>query len=175
MDWVDIRIKMPDDRILHRRLPATIERPNPETQQIERTAFDRETKRKVISSRGMFKGHSGTDLWYMRERPDHYYVLHIKLGYGFLRKGRDIFARSICTWTPSQGIDAFDQCLAMDIEDAVLLKELQRPAPRLDIFGQRSELKLIDYMIARGLLVPDPTGQSDGMLTPPPIIIPKKG
>lgn len=171
MDWVDVRVKMPDTRILHRRLPAVIEQPDPAAQRIEPAEFDRETKRKLNRNRGLAKGHSGTDLWYMRERPDHYYVLHIKLGYSLLRKGRDIFVRSICTWTPSQGIDAFDLCLVSDIEEAVLLDEINRPAPRLAVFNGKPQLGILDYMIVRGLLVPDPTGGSDGTLTPPPIII----
>jgi len=167
MEFIDVRLTMPDGRILHRRMPAVVEKPDPTAQLVDRAVFDRETKQKLISTPGLVKGHSGTDLWYMRQRPDHYYVLHIKLSGGLLQTGRDIFVRSICTWTPTLGIDAFDQCLVIDIEDAVLLNAAKRPAPRLAIFNQNSRLGIIDYMIARGLLAPDTTGASDGIITSP--------
>ncbi len=167
MDVIDVELAMPDGRILHRLMPAVVEKPDPAKQRIERAAFDRETRQKLASIPGLMKGHAGTDLWYMRQRPDHYYVLHIRLEGGLLRRGRDIFVRSICTWTPSLGIDAFDQCLVIDIEDAVLLDEINRPAPRLAIFDENPTMSVIDYMIGRGLLEPDPTGESDGTITSP--------
>lgn len=172
MDFIDVRLTLPDNRVLYRLMPAVVEKPDPAKLRLERAAFEREPRQKLIGTPGLMNGHRGTDLWYMRQRPDHYYVLHIRLDGGLFRRGRDIFARSICTWTPSQGIDAFDQCLAIDIEDAVLLGELNRPAPRLAIFDDKPAMSVIDYMIARGLLAPDPTGESDGTITSPLYITP---
>lgn len=171
MDYIEFQLSLPDGRVTKRFLPTPITRPDPAAQHIDRAEFERETRRKIFTGQSLIRGHNNTTLWYMRQRPDHYYVLHIKLGYGLLKRGRDILVKSLCTWTPSQGIDALDNCLVQDIEDAVLLQELQRPAPRLDIFNESESLDVIGYMTLRGLVTIDPKGDTAGVLNVRPIII----
>lgn len=74
----------------------------------------------------LYKGHQGTTIWYSGREG---YILQIKL-----ENKPTILVRSICTFTPSMGMDRIDGEFAQDIEEYFLNKELGYESQRLNMF-----------------------------------------
>ncbi len=69
--------------------------------------------------------------------------------------GKTILVESICTFTPTFGMDYFDGMVAQDKEEYFLREELGRSTRRLDIYKDRDVIPMLEYLDSRGLLPRD--------------------
>lgn len=87
--------------------------------------------------------HQGTAIWYAGPTG---YVVEVRL------TNRDpVRVQSLCTFTPTLGMDQIDGMFAQDVEEYVLLKELGRPTDRLRVYGSEPTIAPDVYLQARGL------------------------
>jgi hypothetical protein len=64
----------------------------------------------------------------------------------------DAFIFSLCTFTPTFGMDQIDGLLAQDIEAYVLNNEFGFETSRLEIFAGRDSVPTEEYFRDRGLI-----------------------
>ena len=134
----------------YRALPGEV--PHPSTAHvITPEQFDALKKERMQEAPSMYAGHRGTVIWYNETEG---YIVQVRL-----RDKPDVFVLSVCTFTPTMGMDMFDGMLAQDIEEYVLLKELERPTSRLDVFGDKKTIGIHEYLAARGVETKEARGQ----------------
>ena len=90
----------------------------------------------------MCEGHLGTEVWYAGTLG---YVLKVKL-----KDKADVHVMSICTFTPTFGMDAIDGSFAQDVEEYILFQELGRPSDRIAIFESKGKAEITEYLNSRG-------------------------
>ena len=106
--------------------------------------FDRIHKQQLEQAPPACPGHAGTVVWYAKEKG---YIVQIKLD------GKpDVFAASICTFTPTHGMDQIDGIFAQDIEEFILHRDLNQPTSRLDVFNGRDAVPVEEYLRNRGVM-----------------------
>jgi hypothetical protein len=103
-------------------------------------------KTKMQTAPSLCVGHKETTVWYLKDR----YVIEIEF-----TSGQRILVESICTFTPTHGMDSFDGMVAQDKEEYFLKEELGRPTRRLDIYKDRDAIPMLEYLDSRGLLPKD--------------------
>ena len=89
---------------------------------------------------GSCKGHKGTTIWYAERS----YVVEIHFDVH-----PSVYIQSICTVTPTMGMDMIDGNLAQDAEEFVLQQVLARPTQRLMHHGL-SGIPALDYLKLHG-------------------------
>jgi hypothetical protein len=89
-------------------------------------------------------GHEGTTIWYAKGAG---YIVQVKLD-----GNRSVYAESICTFTPTFGMDKIDGLFAQDVEEYVLNQELSLKSERLAIFAGRASVPVAEYLRDRGAM-----------------------
>ena len=128
----------------YRALPWVIQRPS-DAVLITKEKFDDAQKRHLQTVAGEVVGHRLTEVWYAAA-PASMYLLRMSFD-----GQRDVFATSICTFTPSQGMDSIDGCFAEDVEAFVLEKVLGVHDTRLDILEPTGQVEVRLYLKERGI------------------------
>ena len=107
--------------------------------------FQRLEKTSIQSAPSLCDGHVGTTVWYVK---DEGYVIEVNLS-----SDKKVLVESICTFTPTFGMDSIDGMFAEDVEEYILKVELGRPTSRLDVFGNRESVPVQEYLASRGMEV----------------------
>ncbi|MBU1042886.1 MAG: hypothetical protein KJ915_00615 [Candidatus Omnitrophica bacterium] len=125
----------------YRALPLQINSPA-NAKLLTSEEFNKIKKIKIETGGSLCKGHKGTVVWYNEKIG---YILEIQL------EQKAIYALSICTFTPTQGMDKIDGMFAQDIEDYILSKELDYYSERLKIFKEQKSIDIDTYLNDRGI------------------------
>lgn len=129
--------------------------PNPKSlRRLSREEFDSLQKSELQRSAGIATGHTGSVVWYIARGEGGYFVLQVDL-----ECRPAVFVETICTVTPTWGIDAVDGMLIEDAEHLVLREALGVATVRLDVYGEAAEVDPIEYLRTRGVRV---EGESTG-------------
>ena len=97
-------------------------------------------KQRMQSVAGCCKGHESTTIWYA----DRCYIVEVRFA-----AHPPVYIQSICTFTPTMGMDMIDGNLAQDAEEFVLQQVLARPTQRLMHHGL-SGIPAMDYLKLHG-------------------------
>ena len=89
-------------------------------------------------------GHEATIIWYVEK---HGYIVQVKI----IGKP-SVFVYSLCTFTPTFGMDMIDGLFAQDIEEYILNRELGYSGNRLKLFENRSSVPIEEYLRHYGLI-----------------------
>jgi len=92
-------------------------------------------------------GHLRTVIWYAGEKG---YIIQIQL-----ENKPDIFGFSLCTFTPTFGMDQIDEVFAQDLEEYILFRELGYKTDRLAIFQGNDSIPIQEYLLKRGVIKKD--------------------
>ena len=129
----------------YRALPETIKHPK-FAETLSEDIFNSYTnKKKLQDALPLLENYLGTEVWYSEDALYKGYILRIKL-----KDEPDIFVKSICTFTPSFGMDSIDGSFAEDIEEYLISKKYNVSFSRLEIFNNKEEVAIMDYLKARG-------------------------
>jgi hypothetical protein len=128
----------------YRALPPGVERPSAAAL-VGLDEFQAAEKTLMESVAGSVAGHTRTEVWYVAP-PSGHYLLRLTFD-----RHPDAFARSICTYTPSLGMDRIDGCFAEDVEAYVVERVLGVHHPRLDVFGQNGTIEMRQYLKVHGM------------------------
>jgi hypothetical protein len=105
-------------------------------------------KTEMQRSPGIVPGHSGSTVWYVRRGEGGYFVLQVELD------GQPpVLVETICTFTPTWGIDAVDGMLIEDAEHLVLNEKLGVATSRLDVYGSAADVDPVAYLRTRSATV----------------------
>ena len=127
----------------YRAFPPVIDNPSKaKTIGKLRFKFIKTTKMQEVPS--LCEGHEGTTIWYADKKG---YFIEIKFS-----KHPTIYAQSVCTFTPTMGMDKIDGSFAEDIEAYFLKKQLGYESDRLTIFAGKDSVRINDYLKARGFI-----------------------
>jgi hypothetical protein len=123
--------------------------PNPRSlRRLAPGEFEPLQKTETQRSPGIAPDHRGSTVWYVPRDEGGYFVLQVDFD------GRpSVLVETICTFTPTWGIDAVDGMLIEDAEHMVLGEQLGFASSRLDVYGSASEVDPIQYLRARGTTV----------------------
>jgi len=106
------------------------------------------SKQKLQAAPSSCSGHDSTTIWYVAGTPvERFYVLEIRFS-----AHPSIYIQSICTFTPTMGMDMVDGALAQDIEELVLQEVLGRQTHRLDVFSPLADIESMPYLRSRGFV-----------------------
>ena len=134
---------MAETKTGYRAFPPTIDHPS-KAEVLSETEFKNLNATKMQEAPPLCPGHEGTTVWYAGTNG---YVIQIKIN-----GKKDIYARSICTFTPTMGMDKIDGEFAQDVEEYHIQKELGFQSTRLDAFNGKDSLGIEDYLNTRGVL-----------------------
>jgi hypothetical protein len=126
-----------------RAFPPFIDHPK-KAEHLTQAAFTNLNSTKMQDAPSSCPGHIGTTVWYSGTNG---YVIQVKL------EGKpDVYARSICTFTPTLGMDRIDGEFAQDVEEYLLQKQLGFKSTRLVIFDGKESLPIEEYLRERGFI-----------------------
>lgn len=134
-------LTMAENKIGYRAFPPVINHPS-RSELVKKSEFDRTTKQKLEEAPSVCAGHKRTIIWYAHEEN---YIVQVQFD-----SKPDVFARSLCTFTPTMGMDQIDSEFAQDVEAYILKKELGCQSDRLDIFAGKELVEVREYLAARG-------------------------
>lgn len=127
----------------YRAFPPEIIHPS-RTTYLTQDEFDQMAKQKLEQAPPACAGHSGTVVSYAAGKG---YIIQVSLD------GKpDVMATSICTFTPTMGMDQIDGLFAQDVEEFILNRELAYPTNRLDVFEGRDSIPAEKYLGNRGVI-----------------------
>ena len=89
------------------------------------------------------EGHLSTEVWYAESRG---YILKILFSDGAIK-----FILSMCTFTPTMGMDSIDGLFASDAEEFAIQDYLGVRSPRMDIFKNNIEIATDVYLSNYGV------------------------
>ncbi len=127
----------------YRAFPPVIEHPS-NSKLIGKWKFKFTKKSKMEEAPSICEGHEGTIIWYAD-----------KIGYLLEIRFKDhptVYTQSICTFTPTMGMDKIDGSFAEDVEAYFLEETLGYKPDRLDIFGGKKSVEINKYLKARGFI-----------------------
>jgi hypothetical protein len=127
----------------YRAFPPEIENPS-KAETIGKLKFKLLKTIKMQDAPSTYEGHEGTIIWYVD-----------KIGYIVEIKFTDhptVYAKSICTFTPTMGMDKIDGSFAEDIEAYYLNKHLGFQTDRLLIFEGKDSVGIETYLKNRGFI-----------------------
>ena len=125
--------KFPNPRFLRRLAPEE---------------FEALQKAEMQRSPGIVPGHRGSTVWYVQRGEGGYFILQIEL-----EDHPPVLVETICTFTPTWGVDSIDGMLIEDAEHLVLSEKLGIATSRLDVYGIASEVDPIEYLRTRGATI----------------------
>jgi hypothetical protein len=103
-------------------------------------------KQKLQTAPSSCSGHESTTVWYVAGTPaDRFYVVEVRFS-----QHPPVCIQSICTFTPTMGMDMVDGALAQDAEELVLQEVLGQQTHRLDLFPPTTDIPSLPYLRSRG-------------------------
>jgi hypothetical protein len=127
----------------YRALPPVIENPS-KAETINKLHFKLLKLTKMQEAPSLCAGHSGTIVWYAKKKG---YILEINFN-----NHPTIYVNSICTFTPTMGMDSIDGAFAQDIEEYYIQKNLGLQPERLEIFKGKESIEIMEYLRNRGFI-----------------------
>ena len=127
----------------YRAFPPEIEHPS-KAKTIGEPKFKNLKAVKMQEVPSLCEGHKGTIIWYVDKKG---YYVEIQFS-----KHPTIYAESICTFTPTMGMDRIDGSFAEDIEAYYLNKYLRFKSDRLKLFEGKESVKIEPYLKNRGFI-----------------------
>lgn len=128
----------------YRAFPETIQHPRKATV-LSSVQFQSLEKSQMQSAGSVCPGHLGTVAWYVSDPRKYIVDVH-------LEPDRHVYVESICTITPSFGMDAVDGMFVQDIEEFVLAQNLGFETSRLVVYGDEPDIPVTDYLNDRGIM-----------------------
>ena len=121
--------------------------PNPRSlRRLSAEDFAMLQKSEMQQSPSIAPGHRSSTVWYVGGDENRYFVLQVDL-----EKHPSVMLETLCTFTPTMGIDAVDGMLIEDAEHRVLNETLGYSTSRLDIYGSAAEVDPFKYLTSRGV------------------------
>ena len=127
----------------YRAFPPEIENPA-KAKTINKLKFKLLKATKMQEVPPVCKGHDGTIIWYVDKKG---YFLEIKF-----TDYPTVYAESICTFTPTFGMDQIDGAFAEEVEAYYLKQKLKFESDRLNIFKSKDTVKIEPYLKDRGFM-----------------------
>ncbi len=135
---------MSEEKQGYRAFPPQIEHPS-QARRISEVEFKAIDKVKMQEAPSITPGHKKTIVWYSSSKRT--YLIEIQLD-----NKPNIYAYSLCTATPTHGMDKIDGEFAQDIEVYLLFQALAVPSERLSIVNGKISIDTKDYLKARGYI-----------------------
>jgi hypothetical protein len=105
-------------------------------------------KQKLQAAPSSCSGHDSTTVWYVAGTPaERFYIIEIRFS-----AHPPVYIQSICTFTPTMGMDMVDGSLAQDAEELVLQEVLGHQTRRLDAFQLSADIESMPYLRSRGFV-----------------------
>ena len=130
----------PATKTAYRAFPKTFPHPA-KAKRFTAEEFAALSKQKLQAAPSACQGHEGTTIWHS----DKFYVVEV-----CFTSHPPIYVQSICSFTPTMGMDMIDGALAQDIEEFILYEVLGRPTHRLDGFQPSEDIPTLAYLQSRG-------------------------
>jgi hypothetical protein len=127
----------------YRAFPETISNPS-QARRYSGEEFDSLPRVKLQDAPPLCTGHAGTAVWYVEQTG---YIVEIRFD-----SRPPVYIHSICTFTPTMGMDQIDGEFAQDAEAYVLSELLGFPSKRLAVYGNSAQVHIADYLRERGYM-----------------------
>lgn len=101
-------------------------------------------KSKMQDAPSSCPGHPGTTIWYVEPKG---YIVEVRFD-----SHPPVYVHSICTFTPTFGMDMVDGAFAQDAEEFVLHEVLDFKTQRLSAFPPSADIPIEQYLRARGFI-----------------------
>jgi len=134
---------MAEEGIGYRAFPATVTHPKHE-RRYSLEQFTAIPKTRLEDAPSLYLGHEGTTVWYAEARG---YIVEVKFA-----AHPPVFIHSICTFTPTHGMDRIDGEIAQTAVDYVLREVLNYESQRLNSLPQSEEISIEHYLKITGLI-----------------------
>jgi hypothetical protein len=132
---------MADKSTGYRAFPETIINPSL-ARRFSAEEFDSLQTVKLQDAPPACAGHAGTTVWYVEQTG---YIVEIRFD-----SLQPVDIHSLCTFTPTMGMDKIDGEFAQDAEEFILHELLAFPSKRLSVYGDSPQIPIADYLRARG-------------------------
>jgi hypothetical protein len=110
--------------------------------------FAAKPKQKMQAAPSACVGHESTTIWYVAGTPaERFYIVEVCFS-----KHPPVYIQSLCTFTPTMGMDRVDGELAQDAEELILQEVLGRQTRRLDAFPPSADIPALPYLRSRGFI-----------------------
>jgi hypothetical protein len=126
----------------YRAFPPTIVHPS-RARRFTSSEFAAIQKTKMQDAPSSCPGHAGTTVWYVEREG---YIIEIRFD-----AHSPVYIHSICTFTPTFGMDRIDGEFAQDVEEYVLHEVLGFQGQRLAAFPPSVDIPIEQYLRARGI------------------------
>jgi hypothetical protein len=134
---------MADASTRYRAFPETIINPS-FARRFSAEEFASLQKVKLQDAPSACARHAGTTIWYVEQMG---YIVEIHFD------SRDpVYIHSICTFTPTMGMDKIDGEFAQDAEEYILHESLGFPTELLAVYGDLPAVPIADYLRRRGII-----------------------
>ena len=134
---------MTDTSTGYRAFPETIIHPS-RARRFSAEEFASLRKVKLQDAPPVCAGHAGTSVWYVEHTG---YIIEIRFD-----SRQPVYIHSLCTFTPTLGMDKIDGEFAQDAEEYILHESLGFPAERLVVYGDSPAVPTADYLQRRGII-----------------------
>jgi hypothetical protein len=126
----------------YRAFPPSIQHPS-RARRYTASEFAAIRRTKMQDAPPSCPGHAGTTVWYVEREG---YIIEVRFD-----SHPPVYAHSICTFTPTFGMDRIDGEFAQDVEEFVLYEVLGFQSQRLAAFPSSSDIPIEQYLRARGV------------------------
>ena len=127
----------------YRAFPQFIPHPS-RARRFSPAEFASVTKSKLQDVPSSCPGHAGTTVWYVEKLG---YILEVRFD-----SHPPVYIHSICTFTPTHGMDMIDGEFAQDAEDYALHEVLGYESRRLSAFTADADVPTEEYLRIRGYI-----------------------
>ena len=134
---------MTDTSTGYRAFPETIIHPS-HARRFSAEEFASLQKVKLQDAPPACAGHGGTSIWYVEQTG---YIVEIRFD-----SRQPVYIHSLCTFTPTMGMDKIDGEFAQDAEEYILHESLGFPTERLVVYGDSPAVPTADYLRRRGII-----------------------
>jgi hypothetical protein len=134
---------MTDASTGYRAFPETIINPS-HARRFSAEEFASLQKLKLQDAPAACAGHAGTSIWYVGQTG---YIVEVRFD-----SREPVYIHSICTFTPTAGMDKIDGEFAQDAEEYVLRELVGFPTERLAVYRNLPHVPMADYLRQRGIL-----------------------
>ncbi|HZF01948.1 MAG TPA: hypothetical protein VE344_08640 [Methylomirabilota bacterium] len=134
---------MSAQKIGYRAFPKTFPHPT-RARRFTADEFEAVSKTKLQTAPSNCPGHESTTVWYAEVFG---YIIEIRF-----TEHPPVYIQSICTFTPTMGMDRIDGELAQDVEEFVLQDVLGIKTKRLDAFPSWKDIPSTEYLRSKGFL-----------------------
>jgi hypothetical protein len=135
------RPEAPSKRTGYRAFPQSIIHPS-RAHRYAREEFAAVQKTRMQDAPSVCPGHAGTTVWYVERQG---YIVEVRFD-----SHSPVYIHSICTFTPTFGMDRIDGEFAQDVEEFVLQEVLGFQSKRLSTFDPASDIPVDKYLRAKG-------------------------